>query len=68
MYTPGHINHTDGSLVTSFRVKLRNDETRTWSVFYFCQSCNHIEPAATTDNASKLAAFQKLHFHEKGEN
>jgi hypothetical protein len=68
MYTPGHINHTDGSLVTSFRVKLRNDETRTWSVFYFCQICDHIEPAATTDSASNLAAFQKLHFHEKGEN
>lgn len=68
MFTPGHLNHTDGSLVTSFRVKLRDDETHTWSIFYFCQICDHIEPAATADRASNLFAFQLLHVHEKEEN
>ncbi len=68
IYAPGHLNHTDGTLLTSFRVTLRDDETGTWSVFYFCQICDHIEPAATDDSASKLVAFQKLHFHERKEN
>ncbi len=68
LYTPGHLNHTDGSLVTSFRVKLRDDKTCTWSVFYFCQICDHLEPTATGDGPSKLNAFQKLHAHDRGEN
>lgn len=69
MFARGHLNHSDQSVVDCFLVTLRSDVTRDWSIFYYCQACDDLEPSkvALGKDALPFKAFQELHSHSQGE-
>lgn len=69
MFARGHLNHPDKSVVDCFLVTLRSDITLDWSIFYYCQTCDDLEPSkvAQGQDAQPFKAFQQLHSHDKGQ-